>query len=99
MPGIKETRKKLQRSMLHITKCEKADSALHELTLLKQTVDSQVELLGKKLNLLEETDDAPDTQGSDAPETVSNQDAGSPVAEAAKHGFDTLYTDTGEEAG
>lgn len=52
--GIRESRKKLQRSVIYIAQCEKAESALHELTLLKQTVDSQVQLLGSKLNLLEE---------------------------------------------
>ena len=99
MSGIRETRKKLQRSVLYIIECEKADSALHELTLLKQTVDSQVELLSKKLNLQEETDDAPDTEATDASATIGDQDVGDPVAEAAKQGFNTLYTDTGEDAG
>jgi hypothetical protein len=64
MSGIRETRKKLQRSVLHIVQCEKADSALYELTLLKQTVDSQVRLLSEKLNLLEESERCPQSRRS-----------------------------------
>jgi hypothetical protein len=62
MSGIRETRKKLQRTVLSIVNCEKAESALHELTLLKQTVDSQISILSVKLNCLEEGDDAPNTE-------------------------------------
>lgn len=61
MPGILEARKKMQRSVLYMVQCEKTDAALHELTLLKQTVDSQVESLSKKLNLLEKSEDASDS--------------------------------------
>lgn len=60
--GIRETRKKLQRTVLYIAQCEKAESALHELTLLKQTVDGLVWLLTSKLNLLEDCEDAKDTE-------------------------------------
>lgn len=90
MSGIRETRKKLQRSVLYLVKCEKAESALHELTLLKQTVDSQIELLSRKLNLMEESDDAPDTQ-------QDCQSEESAVAQAAKHGYNAIYGE--EEAG
>jgi len=80
MSGIRETRKKLQRTVLGIVNCEKAESALHELTLLKQTVDSQISILSDKLNCLEECDDAPDTKSTEETD----------VAQAAREGFSGL---------
>jgi len=89
MSGIKETRKKLQRTVLSIVSCEKAESALHELTLLKQTVDSQVELLSAKLNTLEECDDAADTEEKVHQGNYPVNE--SEVFKAAKEGFNTIY--------
>ena len=43
--GIRETRKKLQRTVEHIACCEKPEAALHELLLLKQTLDAAIESL------------------------------------------------------
>jgi hypothetical protein len=87
MSGIRETRKKLQRSVLFIVQCEKAESALRELTLLKQTVDSQVRLLSEKLNLLEDCEDATDSQ-----EASQQSNEETPVAQAAREGFSSLAT-------
>ena len=91
MSGIRETRKKLQRSVLYLSQCKKAEVALHELMLLKQTVDSQVELLSKKLNLLEECEDAPNSKEVHEANRVVDEDAGDPVEQAAHQGYDTLY--------
>jgi len=84
--GIKECRKKLQRGVINIAQCEKTEVALHELLLIKKTVDGYVEMLSKKLNLLEEADDATDTKA---------QEGKSDVAAAVKQGFDTIYEDAG----
>jgi len=59
--ALRETRKKMQRSVLFMAECVNQKSALHELTLLKNTVDSIIKLLAEKLNSLEESD-APDTE-------------------------------------
>lgn len=47
--GIREQRKKLQRSIITIVQCEKADAAIHELKLLKQTLDSQIDVLERRV--------------------------------------------------
>lgn len=87
MSGIRETRKNLQLSVLFIVQCEKADAALRELTLLKQTVDSQIRLLSEKLNLLEDCEYAADSQ-----ETLQQHNEESYVAQAVKEGFSGLTT-------
>jgi len=47
MSGIKETRKKIQRSIIQLVQVEKLETVLHELSLLKQTVDSQLDIVSK----------------------------------------------------
>jgi hypothetical protein len=71
MPGIRETRKKLQRSVVWMAANEPPDVALRELLLLKQTVDSQVELLQPK-----EESYAPDTEAANLTlaETAAQED-------------------------
>ena len=54
--ALKETRKKIQRSVLFMASCPNTKSALHELTLLKNTVDSMIKLLADRLNSSEEND-------------------------------------------
>lgn len=47
MSGIRETRKKLQRSVIYIAQCGDSHAALRELYALRTTVESQIELLEK----------------------------------------------------
>jgi hypothetical protein len=56
--GIRETRKKLQRSVEYIAQNERREVALRELSLLRQTLDRQLDLLS------EESKDATDTEAS-----------------------------------
>jgi hypothetical protein len=57
--GIREQRKKLQRTILAIVQCEKSDSALREIKLLKQTIDSQIGLFESRLlPLVDQFDDS-----------------------------------------
>lgn len=62
MSGVRESRKKLQRTVLHIAQTESLEVALRELSLLKRTVDAQVEMVSMKLNVLEDRKDAEDTR-------------------------------------
>ena len=91
MSGIRETRKKMQRGVIHMVECEKADAVLHELMLLKQTVDSQVSLLSERMNRKEEHDDAFDTEEIHHENRSADEDSGDPVSQAAQRGYDTLF--------
>jgi hypothetical protein len=78
--GIRETRKKLQRTVDYVAAVNPAKMALHELTLLKQTVDDQVSRLSARID---------EMRNSDAPDTEAPQQT---VAEAAAEGFGTIYS-------
>ena len=78
MSGVRETRKKLQRSVLYIAQCEKPESALHELTLLKRTVDSQVILLSENLNR-EDYNDATNPQAIHESIRQADEDSSDPI--------------------
>ena len=64
MAGIRETRKRLQRTVVHIAKCEKSFTAFKELALLKQTVDAQLDLL--RNSVCKEIQDASNTKEEQA---------------------------------
>lgn len=44
--GIKETRKKIQRTIVAMAQCEKPESVLHELQLIQKTVSEMIKSLG-----------------------------------------------------
>jgi viroplasmin and RNaseH domain-containing protein len=79
MSGIRETRKKLQRSVIYIAQCSDSHAALRELYALRLTVESQIELLEKPAK---EESHATNTE-RDIKETE--------VAQAASQGFNTIY--------
>ena len=79
MSGIRETRKKLQRSVIYIAQCSDSHAALRELYALRLTVESQIELLEKPSK---EESHATNTEG-DTKETD--------VAQAASQGFNTIF--------
>jgi hypothetical protein len=82
MSGIRETRKKLQRSVIYIAQCTEAKPALRELYALKLTVDSQIELLEN----LKENNHATNTEG-DTKETG--------IAQTTCQGFNTVFEANG----
>jgi len=104
MPGIRESRKKLQRSIIYIAQCGDSSAALRELKVLKLTIDSQIELLSKKTVTTEEDDYATDTR-EDKEEAVvdeenhqecqSNSGSEASVSQAARQGFETIFEEGG----
>lgn len=75
MSGIRETRKKLQRSIVYIAQCGDSHAALRELYALRTTVESQIELL-------KEESHATNTEGN-----TKETD----IAQAASQGFNTIF--------
>jgi serine/threonine protein phosphatase PrpC len=81
MSGIRETRKKLQRSIIYIAQCGDSHAALRELRALRLTVESQIELLENQLRKEEESH-ATNTEGN-----TKETD----VTQAASQGFNTIF--------
>ena len=104
MPGIRESRKKLQRSVIYIAQCGDSYAALRELKALKLTIDSQIELLQEKIVSTEEDDCATNT-GKDKEETIiieeinqecqNNSGSETDVSQAARQGFETIFEEGG----
>jgi hypothetical protein len=104
MPGIRESRKKIQRSIIYIAQCSDSYAALRELKSLKLTIDSQIELLSKKMVSTEE-DDCATNAGEDKEEASVDEkdhqecqnDPGSEtdVSQAARQGFETIFEEGG----
>jgi hypothetical protein len=85
MSGIRETRKKLQRSIIYIAQCGDSHAALRELRALRLTVESQIELLENQL-MKEEESHATNTEG-DTKETG--------IAQTTCQGFNTVFEANG----
>ncbi len=75
MAGIRESRKKVQRTIDFIKECSKPDAALHELRLLRASIDRAIDdLAGTE----EPNSDAPDSIPPTIVEEVRMLDEGCP---------------------